>query len=167
MERFLPVRTRLRPLGRWSIQSLRPTTGLASTSATAGGRNRLTRSSVQTVVGTTQDPRRHPPQFLDGLRREDDDSRHPSFWNTEVRALIREESTDKAQPDQARVTPYASKTSRSVTMPSNLCTSARLTTGRMSIWLAPMRSSAKSSPWSVSYTHLRAHETDSYLVCRL
>ena len=21
--------------------------------------------------------------------------------------------------------------------------------------------------WSVSYTHLRAHETDSYLVCRL
>src|SRR5665647_1435368 len=22
------------------------------------------------------------------------------------------------------------------------------------------------APWSVSYTHLRAHETDSYLVCR-
>src|SRR5664279_1360322 len=98
MERFLPVRTRLRPLGRWSIQSLRPTTGLASTSATAGGRNRLTGSSVQAVVGTTRAPRRHSPQFLDGLRREDDDSHHPSFWNTEVRAVIREESTDKLSP---------------------------------------------------------------------
>src|SRR5665647_3434832 len=26
---------------------------------------------------------------------------------------------------------------------------------------------ARLSCWSVSYTHLRAHETDSYLVCRL
>ena len=24
-----------------------------------------------------------------------------------------------------------------------------------------------ASLWAVSYTHLRAHETDSYLVCRL
>src|SRR5216684_4411972 len=52
------------------------------------------------------------------------------------------------KPNQARLTPYASSTSRSVTMPSNLCTSARLTTGRISIRFAPMRSSAKSSPWS-------------------
>jgi hypothetical protein len=52
MERSSPVRTRLRPPGRWSIQSLRPTTGLAPTSATAGGRKRLTRSSL----GTTQAP---------------------------------------------------------------------------------------------------------------
>ena len=52
----------------------------------------------------------------------------------------------RVKPDQARVTPYASKTSRSVTTPSNLCTSARFTTGRISIWFAPMRSSAKSSP---------------------
>ena len=49
---------------------------------------------------------------------------------------------------QARFTPYASKTSRSVTMPSSLCTSARFTTGRISIRFAPMRSSARSSPWS-------------------
>ena len=33
-------------------------------------------------------------------------------------------------------------------MPSSLCTSARLTTGRTSISFAPMRSSAKSIPWS-------------------
>jgi hypothetical protein len=57
-----------------------------------------------------------------------------------------EESAGEIKPDQARVTPYASKTSRSVTTPSNLCTSARFTTGRISIWFAPMRSSAKSSP---------------------
>ena len=79
------MRTRLRPHGRLSIQCLRPITGLAPTNATAGDRKRLTRSSVQTVVGTTQAPRRHPPQFLDGLRRENDDSRHRRFRKTEIR----------------------------------------------------------------------------------
>src|ERR1035437_1963993 len=138
MERSLPVRTRLRPPGQSSIQSLRPITGLDRTNATAGGRKRLTRSSVQTVVGTTPAPRRHPSQCLEGLQRENDDYRHRSCWNKEVRALIREESSAKAKPDQARVTPYASKTSRSVTTPSNLCTSARFTTGNISIWFAPM-----------------------------
>jgi hypothetical protein len=38
-----------------------------------------------------------------------------------VRSLIREESTGKPKPDQARFTPYVSKTSHSVTAPSNLC----------------------------------------------
>src|SRR5665647_1108571 len=28
------------------------------------------------------------------------------------------------------------------------------------------RTARGKGPWSVSYTHLRAHETDSYLVCR-
>jgi glucose-6-phosphate 1-dehydrogenase len=51
-ERSSPVRTRLRPPGRWSIRSSRPTTGFAPTSAAAGGRKRLTRSSLQTAVGT-------------------------------------------------------------------------------------------------------------------
>ncbi len=37
-----PVKKRLRPPGRWSIQSLRPTTGFAPTSAVVGGRKRLT-----------------------------------------------------------------------------------------------------------------------------
>jgi hypothetical protein len=52
----------------------------------------------------------------------------------------------QAQARSRALTPYASKTSRSVRMPSNLCTSARFTTGRISIWFAPMRSRAKSSP---------------------
>ena len=59
-ERSSPVRTRSRPPGRWSTPSLRPTTAFALTSATVGGRKRLTRSSLQTAVGTTPDPRRHP-----------------------------------------------------------------------------------------------------------
>src|SRR5665647_534044 len=33
--------------------------------------------------------------------------------------------------------------------------------------LTEARRPAQPSPFSVSYTHLRAHETDSYLVCRL
>src|SRR5665647_3817889 len=33
------------------------------------------------------------------------------------------------------------------------------------LWDAPPRDARLS--WPVSYTHLRAHETDSYLVCRL
>src|SRR5664279_627170 len=37
--------------------------------------------------------------------------------------------------------------------------------------VSQMRSTSSMRPprrhWSVSYTHLRAHETDSYLVCRL
>src|SRR5229473_5705795 len=45
--------------------------------------------------------------------------------------------------DQVRLTPYAFSTSRSVTMPSNLCTSARFTTGRISISFVPMRSRAQ------------------------
>src|SRR6266849_3741020 len=48
-------------------------------------------------------------------------------------SVIREEPSCKHRPDQARFTPYASSTSRSVTMPSNLWTSARFTTGRISI----------------------------------
>src|ERR1022692_3951378 len=60
MERFLPVRTQLRPPGPWSIQSLRPTTGLAPTSATAGDRKSLTRSLLQTALGTTPALKRHP-----------------------------------------------------------------------------------------------------------
>ena len=57
-ERSSPVRTRLRPPGRWSIRSLRTTTGFAPTSAAAGGRKRLTRSSQQTAAGTTPCPSR-------------------------------------------------------------------------------------------------------------
>ena len=38
------------------------------------------------------------------------------------------------------------QTSRSVTMPSSLWTFARFTTGRISRWFAPIRSSARSSP---------------------
>src|SRR5665647_3881895 len=35
-------------------------------------------------------------------------------------------------------------------------------------WIpAPVASPGSFSPYPVSYTHLRAHETDSYLVCRL
>jgi hypothetical protein len=46
----------------------------------------------------------------------------------------REAKRGKPKPDQPRgLTPYASSTSRSVTMPSNLCKSARFTTGRISI----------------------------------
>src|ERR1017187_7349488 len=60
MERFLPVRTQLRPPGPWSIQSLRPTTGLAPTSATAGDRKSLTRSLLQTALGTTPALKKHP-----------------------------------------------------------------------------------------------------------
>src|ERR1035441_10902299 len=59
MERSSPVKTRLKPLGRWSIQSLRTTTGLAPTGAAVGGRKRLTRSSRQTAFGTTPAPTRH------------------------------------------------------------------------------------------------------------
>ena len=64
MERSSPVRTRSRPPGRWSIRSLRRTTGFAPTSAAAGGRKRLTRSSLQTAVGTTPGLRRHPDDEL-------------------------------------------------------------------------------------------------------
>ena len=37
------------------------------------------------------------------------------------------------------------------------------------VWIFRKASSRMSAltPWAVSYTHLRAHETDSYLVCRL
>ena len=59
MERSSPVRTRLRPPGRWSIQSLRSTIGFAPTGAAAGGRKRLTRSSPQTAVGTIPPPTRY------------------------------------------------------------------------------------------------------------
>src|SRR5208282_6348614 len=53
MERSSPGRMQLRPHGPWSIQSLRPTTGLAPTSAAAGGRKRLIRSFLRTAVGAT------------------------------------------------------------------------------------------------------------------
>src|SRR5208282_692027 len=59
MARSSRERTRLRPPGRWSIQSLRPTTGLAPTSAAVGGQKRLTYSSLQTAIGTTPALRRH------------------------------------------------------------------------------------------------------------
>ena len=39
----------------------------------------------------------------------------------------------QAMPDQVPLTPYDAKTSRRVTTPSSLCTSARLTTGKSSI----------------------------------
>ncbi len=47
--------------------------------------------------------------------------------------VIRRGAHRKPKPDQPRGTPYASSTSRSVTIPSNLCVSARFTTGRISI----------------------------------
>src|SRR5680860_1193694 len=47
--------------------------------------------------------------------------------------------------------------------------SRRLNLTKSTIWLpralSVFRSNSPSTP--VSYTHLRAHETDSYLVCRL
>ena len=52
-ERSSRAKTRLRPPGRWSIRSSRPTTGFALTSAAVGGRKRLTRSSPQTAAGIT------------------------------------------------------------------------------------------------------------------
>ena len=64
-------------------------------------------------------------------------------WADPIAALVvlplivwegREAKRGKPKPDQPRgLTPYASSTSRSVTMPSNLCKSARFTTGRISI----------------------------------
>src|SRR5690349_8839267 len=60
MERYLPVRTRSRPPGLWSNQSLRPTIGLAPISAVVGDRRLLTRSSLQMAVGTIPHPRRRP-----------------------------------------------------------------------------------------------------------
>src|SRR5664279_5635141 len=35
------------------------------------------------------------------------------------------------------------------------------------IWVTLMTVHVVGHLWAVSYTHLRAHETDSYLVCRL
>src|SRR5450759_1331781 len=69
--RSSPVRTRLRLPGRWSTQSLSPITGFAFISAAAGGRKRLTRSSLQTALGTTPDPRRHPNQLRHAGERSD------------------------------------------------------------------------------------------------
>src|SRR5579862_365979 len=60
MARSSPVKMRLRPLGRWSIPSLKPTIGFAPTSAVAGARKRLTPSSPPTAVGTIPDLRRLP-----------------------------------------------------------------------------------------------------------
>ena len=45
-------------------------------------------------------------------------------------------------------TPYCASTSCRITTPLNWCTLARLTTGKRSNWLAPMRSSATCSGWS-------------------
>src|SRR5665647_3470174 len=47
---------------------------------------------------------------------------------------------------------------------------SRATTALKSTPVPPMRATGitrRNRPRSVSYTHLRAHETDSYLVCRL
>ena len=57
--RCSPVRTRSRPPGRWSIQCLRRTTRCAPTSAAAGGRKRLTRSSPPTAAGEIPAQRTH------------------------------------------------------------------------------------------------------------
>ena len=62
--RFLPVRMRLRPPGRWSSRCLGPTTGLAPTDTAAGGRKRLTRSSWKMEAGTIPSPERHPHDAL-------------------------------------------------------------------------------------------------------
>src|SRR5579864_6940305 len=51
---------RSRPPGRWSIPSLRPTTGFAPTSAVAGGPKRRARSSLPAAIGITPDPRWRP-----------------------------------------------------------------------------------------------------------
>jgi hypothetical protein len=65
------------------------------------------------------------------------------FWSCETQSL-----QHILQAGVPGSTPYDSKTSRWVMMPSSLCTSARLTTGRTSSRVIPMRSSAKSSAWS-------------------
>jgi hypothetical protein len=59
-EHSSPVKTWLRPPGRWWTLSLRPTTGLAYTAVAGGGQNRLTRSWLHTAAGTTLNPTRHP-----------------------------------------------------------------------------------------------------------
>src|SRR5664280_2207387 len=38
---------------------------------------------------------------------------------------------------------------------------------KVKIWIEPILASSRDSGWSVSYTHLRAHETVLDLVCRL
>src|SRR6478752_5186310 len=60
MERSSPVRTRSRPPGQWSIQSLRNITAFAPTGAAVGGRKRLMPSSLQTAVGITPGTKTHP-----------------------------------------------------------------------------------------------------------
>src|SRR5471030_1098618 len=60
MEHSSLARTRWKPPGRLSTQSLRGTTRLAPTGVEVGGRKRLTRLSLRTAVGTTPYPRSHP-----------------------------------------------------------------------------------------------------------
>src|SRR5471032_1704747 len=60
MEHSSLARTRWKPPGRLSTQSLRGTTRLAPTGVEVGGRKRLTRLSLLTAVGTTPYPRSHP-----------------------------------------------------------------------------------------------------------
>src|ERR1017187_3771563 len=59
MGRSSHARTRSRQPGRWWSQSLKRTIGLVPTSARAGGRRRLTRSSLRMAVGTIPNPRMH------------------------------------------------------------------------------------------------------------
>src|SRR5208337_67315 len=64
MGRSLPAKTRSKPHGRWSIGSLRTIIEFAATNAARGDRKRLTHSSLQTAVGTTQAPMAHPNSHL-------------------------------------------------------------------------------------------------------
>jgi len=55
-------------LGGGPTQSLKHTTGFARIGGAVGGRKKLTRSSLQTAVGTTPDRRRHPDDGLPVFR---------------------------------------------------------------------------------------------------
>src|ERR1022692_2998353 len=70
MGRSSHARTRSRQPGRWSSQSLKRTIGLVPTSAAAGGRRRLTQSSLRMAVGTIPNPRMQDATQLNRIVRE-------------------------------------------------------------------------------------------------
>src|SRR5664279_4698427 len=72
--------------------------------------------------------------------------------------------TDQGPSDQRHRAPSTPDGSRAATQ-STTAASTASDRGHTQRNLEPSRKSLNLNP--VSYTHLRAHETDSYLVCRL
>src|SRR5664279_4915578 len=63
--------------------------------------------------------------------------------------------------------PLARLTSERMSMPAPKSTSDTQTVTMTATVIVRLRRRPPPSSEAVSYTHLRAHETDSYLVCRL